>query len=165
MGVLKSILWDPFPTMLKIFLIFLMILLIICILWKIVISFRQKLLPQIQATVNQQQQQIAPQPTTIVVADIYTQANQAYQNAISFAERKDFNSANIQAQIAISLLQTMEDNPTTREKLGNQSPLDWIRLIQNWQKKELLGNNTTTSNGVSLPLPIQSRVLSRMQRP
>jgi len=157
MGIVKTILWDPFPTMLKIFLIFLMILLIVSILWKIVLSFRQKLLPQIQATVETNTAATAAIP----VPDVYQQANQAYQNAITFAEKKDFNTANLQAQVAISLLQTMEDTPMTREKLGNKSPAEWIQLIQNWQK-----TITTTAVGViSLPSPIQSRVLSRMQRP
>jgi hypothetical protein len=155
MGIVKTILWDPFPTMLKIFLIFLMILLIVSILWKIVLSFRQKLLPQIQATVETNTAATA----TIPVPDVYQQANQAYQNAITFAEKKDFNTANLQAQVAISLLQTMEDTPMTREKLGNKSPAEWIQLIQNWQK------TITTTGGISLPSPIQSRVLSRMQRP
>jgi hypothetical protein len=135
-----------------------MILLIVSILWKIVLSFRQKLLPQIQATVETNTAATAAIP----VPDVYQQANQAYQNAITFAEKKDFNTANLQAQVAISLLQTMEDTPMTREKLGNKSPAEWIQLIQNWQKTI---TTTTAAGGISLPSPIQSRVLSRMQRP
>lgn len=158
MGLVKSIVWDPFPTMLKIFLVFLAAFLTIALVWKIVTSFKKKVLPQLQKEVGQKQTEI----------DLIQQANQAYQTAVMYAEKKDFANANAKAMVAVSLLQLVPDSPEARQKLGGQSPAEWILFIQSWQEKDLSAAASASASAAAmnaLPLPFQQQALLKMRRP
>jgi hypothetical protein len=139
--IVKTILWDPFPGLLKVFIAFLLVFLICALFWKLILVLRFKARGgNVNANKSLDKDKNNKTKNGTPLETILRQANDHYQLALGFAEQKNYQQAIVNATKTIAFLQSALEVSTTEaiaKRLNNIPPEEFIQMIQLWIDNDL----------------------------
>lgn len=144
--IIKTLLWDPFPGLLKVFIAYLLVFLIIALFWKLILVLRFKTRASGPGPVSKKS---TTSTSTMPLQFILKQANDHYQLALFNAQEKDNKQAIVNATKTIAFLQSaleISSSDVIAKQLNDIPPLDFIQMIQDWIDNELSLNATSNSS-------------------
>jgi len=167
--IIKTIFWDPFPGLLKVFIAYLLLFLVISLFWKLILMLRYRARGPNASNNNSKTNSKKSSSSDGGNGErgggggvdvILKQANDHYKLALAYAEQKDFKQAITNATKTIAFLQSsleIASSDAIAKQLNNIPPQDFINLIQYWIDNDLSsgaaaasGSNTNFSSDSSL---------------
>lgn len=174
-SMIKTILWDPFPGLLKVFVAYFLVFLICALFWKMILVLRLKtgsIKPKESSSSTGSAAAAATAGNTSAakstspLESILQNANEHYQKALQASESNNKQQAVMYANMTIAFIKSAMEIATPSviaERLGGVTPTEFIQLIQQWIQNELQSNSSSTSSTSSSSYPTQNSSLTFAQ--